>query len=112
MEKISWADRGRDGEVLYRVKEERNILPAVKRRNANIIGHIFYKNFLLKHVIEEEMERRIEGKRIRGRRHKHLLDRVKKENIYWNLKKEALDRSAWRTLYERVCGTVAREIAC
>jgi len=58
------------------------------------------------------MKRRVEGKRIRGRRRKHLLDRVKKENMYWNLTEEALDSSAGRTLYERGCGLVAREIVC
>jgi hypothetical protein len=32
MEKISWTDRVKNEEVLYRVKEERNILQATKRR--------------------------------------------------------------------------------
>jgi len=86
MDKISWADRVRDEEVSRRVQEERNILRTMQRRKTNNIGHIFHKNFLLKHVIEEEIERRIEGKRRRGRRLKHLLDRVTKENMYWNLK--------------------------
>jgi len=76
--------------------------------NANWIGHILYTNFLLKHVIEEETERRIEGKRRLGRRRKDLLDRVNKENGYWNVKEEALDRSAWRTLYGRGYGSVVR----
>jgi len=59
-------------------KEGRNILHRVKRRNVDNIGHILCKNFLLKQVIEEEIERRIQGKRRRGRRRKHLLDRIKK----------------------------------
>jgi hypothetical protein len=82
-----------DVEVLHRLKEERNAGHTIQRRNANNIGHIFYTNFLLKHVIEEEKERMIEGKGRRGRRRKHLLDRGKKEKMYWNLKKEALDHS-------------------
>src|SRR5215469_354309 len=101
MDNISWADRVRNEEVLQRVEEERNFLHTVTRRNANWIGYIFYTNFLLKLVVEEEIQRRIEGKRRRGRRRKHLLDRVNKENRYWNLKEEALDRSVWRTLYGR-----------
>ena len=40
MEKISWADRVRNEEVLHRVKEERNIIHTVKRRKGNGIGHI------------------------------------------------------------------------
>jgi hypothetical protein len=34
MEKISWTDLVRNEEVLHRVKEERNILHTIKRRNA------------------------------------------------------------------------------
>ena len=82
MDKIGWADRVRDEEVLHRDKEERNILHTIKRRKANSIDHILRSNFLLKHVTEEEIEWRIEGKRRRGRRRKHLLDMVKKENMY------------------------------
>ena len=37
-----------------RVKGVRNILHTVKMRKANWIGHILYRNCLLKHVIEGE----------------------------------------------------------
>jgi hypothetical protein len=52
MEKISWTDRVRNEEVLYRVKEERNILHKIKSGKANWIGHILRMNCLLKHIIE------------------------------------------------------------
>jgi hypothetical protein len=74
MEKISWTDRVRNEEVLHRVKEERNILLTIKRRNANWIGHILRRNCLPKHVIEGKLEGRIEMTRRRGRRRKQLLD--------------------------------------
>jgi hypothetical protein len=32
MEKISWTDRVRNEEVLHRVKEERNVLRTVKKK--------------------------------------------------------------------------------
>jgi hypothetical protein len=51
MDKISWTDRLRN-EVLYRVKEERNILHTIIKRKANCIGHNLHRNCLLKHVIE------------------------------------------------------------
>jgi hypothetical protein len=57
-EKISWTDRVRK-EVLHRVKEERNILHTIKRRDANWIGHILRRNCLLKHVIEGKLEGRV-----------------------------------------------------
>jgi hypothetical protein len=39
-------------EVLYEVKQERNIVQTVQRKEANWIGHILRRNCLLKHVIE------------------------------------------------------------
>jgi hypothetical protein len=56
MEKISWTDRVRNEEVLHRVKEERNIIHTVKRRNDNWFGHILRKNCHLKHFIEGKTE--------------------------------------------------------
>ena len=48
MEKVSWADHVRNEEVLHRVKEVKNIIHTVKRRNADWIGHILRWNCLLK----------------------------------------------------------------
>jgi len=45
---------------LQRVKEERNILHTVTRRKGNWIGHILHRNCLLKHIIEGNIERKIE----------------------------------------------------
>jgi len=42
--------------VLNRVKDERNILTTVNRRQAKSIGHILRRNCLLKHVIEGRIE--------------------------------------------------------
>jgi len=68
MERISWTDPVRNKELLHRVKEERNVLHTVKRRNANWIGHILSRNCLLKHVIEGKIKGRIEVKGRRGRK--------------------------------------------
>jgi hypothetical protein len=57
MEKISWTDRVRNEEVLFRVKEERNIIHTIKRRKVNWIGHILIRNCLLKRVIEGKIQR-------------------------------------------------------
>jgi len=50
MDKISWTDCMKNEEVLHRVKEERNILRALKRRKVNWIGHILRRDFRLKHI--------------------------------------------------------------
>jgi hypothetical protein len=47
VEKISRTNRVRNEEVLYGVKEERNILYTVKLRKANWIGHSLHRNCLL-----------------------------------------------------------------
>jgi hypothetical protein len=49
-------------EVFHRVKEERNILNATKRRKASWLDHILRNNCLLKHVIEGKAERRSDVK--------------------------------------------------
>jgi hypothetical protein len=84
MQKISWTDRVRNEEVLQRVNEERNILHKIKIRKANWVGHILRRNCLLKHVIEGELEGRIEMTVRRGRRRKQLLDDFKETRRYWN----------------------------
>jgi hypothetical protein len=111
MKKISWTDRVRNEEVLHRVKEERNILRTIKRRKAKWIGHILRRNCLLKHVIEEKLEGRIEMMGRRGRRRKQLLDDLKEKRRYCKLKEEALDRTLWRILFERGYGPVVRQTA-
>jgi hypothetical protein len=68
--------------VLYRVKEERNILHTIKRRKANWIGLVFLINCLLKHVIEGKLEGRVEMTGRRGRRRKRLLDDLKEKRRY------------------------------
>jgi len=52
---ISWTNHVRNEEVLQRVKEERNILQAVKRRKANWIGYVLCRNCLRKHVTEGKL---------------------------------------------------------
>jgi hypothetical protein len=52
MEIISWTDHVRNGDVLLRVKEKRNILREIRKRKANWIGHILRRNCLLQRVIE------------------------------------------------------------
>jgi hypothetical protein len=107
MEKISWTESVRN-EVLHRVKEERNILPIIKRGKTNWSGHILCRNFLLKHMIEGKLEGTIEMTGRRGRRRKQLLDDLKEKRRYWKLKAEALHRTLWSTRFGRGYGPVIR----
>ena len=86
VEETSWTDRVRNEELFHGAKEERNILRTIKRRKADWIGHIMRRNCFLKHVIEGQIERRIEVTGGRGRRRKQLLDGLKKRRGYWKLK--------------------------
>jgi hypothetical protein len=103
--KISWTDHSRN-KVLHGVKKERNILCTIARRKADWIGHILCRNCFLKHITEGKIEGRIEVTGIRGRRHKQLLDDLKKRRAFSKLKNEALDRALWRTCFGRGCGPV------
>jgi hypothetical protein len=56
VEMISWTDRVRNEQALYRVSEDRNILHTIKRMKANWICHILRRNCFIKHVIEGKIE--------------------------------------------------------
>jgi hypothetical protein len=77
----------------------------LKSRKDNWIDNILYRNCLLKHVVEEK----IEGKERRGKRSKQLLNDFKEKKGYCKFKKEALDRTVWKTGFGNGCGTVVRE---
>ena len=87
----------RNGVMLHRIKEERSMLHAVKRRKANWIGHIWRGNCLLKHVIEGKKEGRIEAKGRRGRRCKKLLDDLKGKREHRKPKEERVCLLVCRT---------------
>ena len=53
MEKISWTDHVRNEEVLLRVKEQRNILQAIRKRKANWIGHILRETAFYNGLLKE-----------------------------------------------------------
>jgi hypothetical protein len=48
-------------EIIRRVKEKRNVLYSIKRRKANLIGHILRRNCLLKHITEGNTGGEIDG---------------------------------------------------
>jgi hypothetical protein len=101
MQKISCSDLVKN-RVLHTVKEERNILLILRRKN--LIGHMLRRNCLLKHVIEGKMG----GKTRRGTRHQQLLDDLKEKMRCWNLKEEALPGTAGITGFGKCCGPVVR----
>jgi hypothetical protein len=111
MEKITCTDRVRSEEALLRVQEQRNILHELSKRNANWIGHILRRNFLLRQLIEGKIKGGIEVTGRRGRRRRKLLDDPKERRGYPHLKQEALDRTVWRARFGRGFGPVVRQTA-
>ena len=109
MEKISWTDHVRNGEVLLRVNKQRNILHEIRKRKANWIGQILRKNCLLNQVIDGKIKGEMEVTRRRGRRRKKLLDEFKDRTGYSHLKEEALDRTMWRNRFGIGVGLVIRQ---
>jgi hypothetical protein len=95
--------------ICYWTLQEGNVLHTIKGKKANWIGHILFRNYLLKHVIEGKLEGRIEVTGRRGRRRKQLMHDLKENRGYWKLKEEALDRTVWRTRFGRGYGPVVRQ---
>jgi hypothetical protein len=48
VKKISWTNNVRNEELLLRVKEQRNILYEISKRNANWIGQVLRRNCLVR----------------------------------------------------------------
>ena len=99
----------RKEDILLRVKEQRNILHEIRKRKANLIGHIVRRNCLLQRVTEGKIQGGIEVTGSQGRRHRKLLDDLKERRGYSHLKEEALDRTMWRARFGRGFGTVVRQ---
>jgi hypothetical protein len=90
MEKISWIGHVRN-EVLFIVKEQRNILHETSKRKAKLDWSLLRRNCLLQQVIEGNMKGVTEVTRIRRRRRRTLLDNVNEKTGYCHMKDEALD---------------------
>ena len=101
----------RNEDVLLRVKEQRNILHEIRKRKANWIGHILYRNCLLQRVTKGKIQGGIEVTGRQGRRRRKLLDDLKERRGYSHLKEEALDRTMWRARFGRGFGPVVRQTA-
>jgi hypothetical protein len=86
---------------LLRVKEQRNILHEIRKREANWIGHILRRNCLLQRVIEGKIQGKIEVTERQERRRRQLLDDLKERRGYSHLKEEAMDRTTWRARFGR-----------
>jgi hypothetical protein len=69
----------------------------------------FWRSWLLKHVTEEDIERKIEVTRRRRRRHKQTLEDFAEERRYCKMKEKALDRTLFRTGFGRGYGPAVRK---
>ena len=94
---------------MLRVKEQRNVLREIRKRNANWIGHILRRNCLLQRVTEGKIQGRIEVTGRQGIRRRKLLDDIKEMRGYTHLKEEAMDRTMWRARFGRGFGPVVRQ---
>jgi len=106
--KNSWTDLVKKGELLKKVKEERNFSYTIKRMKVNCIGYILHRNCLLKQVIEAKIEGNIQRAERRGRRYKQLLDDFKESGRSWKLKEEVVVHTLWRTRFGTGYGAVVR----
>ena len=90
MERVSWNDKKTNDEVLYLVGEGRSIIQTIVRRKKNWIGHVVRGDGLLKLALE----RRMEGRRTRGRPRRGMIDELK-IGSYAEMKRRAQNRELW-----------------
>jgi hypothetical protein len=103
--------RRSDGSIAWAMrkcyKESRGKERHTMKRKTNWTGHILGTNCLQKHIIEREIERRIEVKGRCGRRRKQLLDDLKKTRTLETERRTTRSHS-WRTRFRRGYGPVVR----
>jgi hypothetical protein len=81
----------------------------IRKRKANLIGHILCRKCLLQRVIEGKIKGWIEVTGRRGRKRRKLPDDLKERRGYSHLKEEALDHTMWRARFGRGFGPVVRQ---
>jgi len=67
------------------------------------------RKYLLKQVIEGNMDGRIEVKERLRRRHIQFVDDLKERRGHRKLKEEVSDGAVWRTRFGRGCGPLVRQ---
>jgi len=100
--RISRTDRARNGEILHRDKDEKNILHTANGRKTTLISHILGRNCLLKYVIEGKIGARIEVTGRRERRRWQIVDEGKErilENERGSGGSHSVEDSLWKRLW-------------
>ena len=92
-------ERVRNVEVLQRLNELRSLERCIEWRQKNWIGHTLRGEASLR----EDFEGRFEGRIVRGRRRRGLLDGLKIGGNYVDLKRRATDRINMEELMKKTC---------
>ena len=96
MLKISWTRMMTNEEVLRKVRQERSLLGAIKRKKVKYLGHILRHQSLQKFL----MEFLVEGERGRGRPRIDWMSNTGKLTFlsYEECSREAQNRMWWRSM--------------
>src|SRR6476661_4218914 len=104
MGKVSWMDKRTNEKVLSSMNKKRSLIKTIWDRKKNWIGHVVRGAGLMKLVLQ----RRMEGKRPRGRPRMGMIDDVLDE-IYGDMKRKAENRQNWRTRKPMTCAWVENQ---
>jgi hypothetical protein len=76
-----------------------------------LLKYIFCPNRVYKFFFKYRIEKIKEWIEVTGRRLTRLLEDLKEERVYFQVKEEALDRTMWRAGFGRSFGPVMRQTA-
>ena len=101
LEKITWREKKNNEEIFRLVGEDKCMLEVVIDKSKKAwIGHVVRGDGLLKLTLV--IERRMEGKRLRGRPRIGMIDDIMMGS-YKQMKRRALDREGCRGWVPRIC---------
>lgn len=94
MLRISYKDRVTNDEVLKRIRQERQLLKVIEKRQISFMGHIIRKNELENLALSGK----IEGSKARGGQRKTLMDNFPKSSVreIWDKARQRKKPRDWR----------------
>src|SRR5688500_2544694 len=94
MEKISWTDKITNEEVLERVGIDRQLINMIRNKKKSWIGYVL--TLRDDSLLKEVLERRMEGRRVKGRPRLRMFYNDLTMHLYVDMKRKTDDKEKLR----------------